>query len=840
MTTRADTPSDAVANLLARVEERRQQVGRTLDGSTQRQYGQFFTPLALAQRIAAQPRIGGLERLKILDPGAGVGMLAAVLAARAILEQPERSIEITAVEIDHHLRDPLEASLEDCRQVAGKLGVDLEYAIEVEDFIPWGTARAIDNLYAPGGGVGFDVVIQNPPYGKVGRASVVRKYLTQIGVEVPNIYAAFLAISTSLLDPDGQLVAITPRSFCNGAYFRNFREFLLSRVGMDKVAVFHERGTLFSESSVLQETIIFSGTRGRRPDKVTISTSRGHLDQTHDRLLPYDELVHPGDGEMFIRVPTDEDDDRIGRLVAALDASLPDLGVQVSTGKVVDFRSKDFIRQPPADNLVPLLYPRHLKNGRVAWPVERARKPDGIEVVPETEKMLLPPGVYVLVKRLSAKEEVRRVVASLYRPRDVTEGVVGFENHLNVFHSNNNGMDERLAVGLTLWLNSSLLDLYFRQFSGHTQVNATDLRAMRYPRAEVLESLGKSVDVDRWPDQDELDALVERCVLVDDIATLRSGEGVDGLGDGIREARELLGALNFDAERSNERSALVLLALANLGPSQGWQEASNPMLRTVDIMDFLRQQHGRDYKPNTRETIRRQTLHQFAEAGLIVQNPDKPDRPINSPRSCYQLADRALEVVRSFKSPNFDSTLPRYLADLPGLRERYAAEREMRRIPVVLPSGDELSLSQGGQNPLIRSIIKDFCSYYTPGGEILYIGDADEKWRHFERGALEELGVVVDRHGKMPDLVVYMREKNWLVLLEAVTSHGPIDAKRHGELQTLFAGSSAGLVFVTCFPDRSVMREHLRTIAWETEVWCADNPTHMIHFDGERFLGPYK
>lgn len=256
-------------------------------------------------------------------------------------------------------------------------------------------------------------------------------------------------------------------------------------------------------------------------------------------------------------------------------------------------------------------------------------------------------------------------------------------------------------------------------------------------------------------------------------------------------------------------------------------------------MDWARDEYDRDYAPNTRETIRRFTLHQFAEALLVEQNPDKPDRPVNSPRWCYCIHPRALDVVRTIGQDDHAILLERYLKDVPGLRALYNAAREMNRIPVTLPGGSALTLSPGGQNILLKQIVEDFCPRFMPGGEVLYIGDADTKWAVFDQAALEALGVTVNTHGKMPDLVVHLPEKNWLVLLEATSSHGPIDGKRHGELTSLFAGSSAGLVYVSCFPDRREMRRYLAAIAWETEAWCADNPTHLIHFDGERFLGPY-
>jgi adenine-specific DNA-methyltransferase len=833
------TAGGEAAQLLDRLETRRLDVVSRLDAHAQRTFGQFFTPRKLAERIAALPRLDQAYTLSVLDAGAGVGVLAAALTARVFNERPDLAIHVTAVEADKSLFTSLRATLEDCRQSALRIGIKFDYDIEIDDFISWGHSRTESNLYSDATDRRFDLIIENPPYAKLAKNSSARKYLAAVGVEVPNVYAAFLSMSTRLLTSQGQLVAITPRSFCNGAYFRPFRRDLLHHIGIDRICVFHERDRLFADSAVLQETIIFSGTFGCRPNKTIISTSRGYADQAHERPIPYEDLVRPDDADMFFRIPTDDDDDKVSKVVSTLQASLTDLGVQVSTGRVVDFRATDYLRAHPQAGTVPLIYPHHFRNGRINWPSSKAQKPNAILHTDASKKLLLPNGVYVLVKRLSSKEEERRVVPCIYHPDDSPTSMVAFENHLNVLHTDNHGVEPELATGLAAWLSSSILDLHFRQFSGHTQVNATDLRNMRYPDRAALTRLGSTIDIARWPTQDEIDKLVEEHVLGDSNATPNDGKVTTTGVEAVGEARELLGALNFDAERSNERSALVLLALAQLRPGQPWTDASNPLLRTVEIMDFLRQFHGKDYKPNTRETIRRQTLHQFVEAGLVLQNPDLPQRPTNSPKWCYQVTELAIELIRRYKSDEFEVALRDYLTELPGLRKRYAAAREMARIPVTLPGGGVLKLSPGGQNDLIRDIIEEFCPYFTPGGLILYIGDSDSKWSHAEMEVLKQLGVVIEEHGKMPDLVIHMADKNWLVLLEAASSHGPVDAKRHGELQTLFAGSKAGLVFVSCFPTRAEMRKYLKDIAWESEAWCADAPTHMIHFDGERFLGPY-
>ncbi|MFI2279613.1 BsuBI/PstI family type II restriction endonuclease [Nocardia beijingensis] len=314
---------------------------------------------------------------------------------------------------------------------------------------------------------------------------------------------------------------------------------------------------------------------------------------------------------------------------------------------------------------------------------------------------------------------------------------------------------------------------------------------------------------------------------------------MNSISNRVSEARMLLDALGMDDERSNERSALTLLALLHLRPSDPWHAASNPMLGTRAIMDWMRDEYDRDYAANTRETVRRQTLHQFVQAMLVVENADKPDRPTNSPKWNYQVTTEALKVIWSFGTAEFDSSLDAYLQQVPGLKKQYAAAREMNRIPVVSTDGKEFFLTPGGQNPLIKLMTEEFCSLFTPGAELLYVGDSGDKFVVFEKGRFAELGVTFDAHGKMPDLVVYLEDKQWLVLMEAANSHGPVDSKRHAELAALFGSATPGLVYVSCFPDRKEMRKYLTQIAWETEVWCAEDPTHLIHFNGERFLGPY-
>lgn len=307
----------------------------------------------------------------------------------------------------------------------------------------------------------------------------------------------------------------------------------------------------------------------------------------------------------------------------------------------------------------------------------------------------------------------------------------------------------------------------------------------------------------------------------------------------VIQAQAALEALGFPPSQTNERSALCLLALLDLPGQRSWQQACAPLLGVTPMMAWLRQHYDKDYAPNTREIIRRQTLHQFVASGLVLYNPDAPERPVNSPKASYQLAPQGLALLRQWGTPAWPGALACYLERQPALAARYAKAREQHRVPVQVVPGRTLELSPGGHSELIRAIVEEFAPRFAPGSALLYLGDTGDKWACFDAERLAALGVRVDSHGKMPDVVLHFTQRNWLVLVESVTSHGPVDGKRHAELAALFASSTAGLVFVTAFPTRTLMARHLGSIAWETEVWVADAPSHLIHFNGTRFLGPY-
>ena len=308
----------------------------------------------------------------------------------------------------------------------------------------------------------------------------------------------------------------------------------------------------------------------------------------------------------------------------------------------------------------------------------------------------------------------------------------------------------------------------------------------------------------------------------------------------IVEAIDILGQFGLPCAQINERTAYCLLALLNITPDKAWGEAGSPLVGITPMMDFAREYYGKDYAPNTRETFRRFSMHQMVQAGIALYNPDMPDRPTNSPKAVYQISPAALDVIKAYGNRDWTGKLSAFTSMASTLTAQYAKERLMDMVKVKIRKDLQVSLSPGKHNELIRAIIEDMAPRFIPGSTLVYIGDTGEKWGFFDDALSARLGFSVEVHGKMPDVILWQEEKNWLVLVESVTSHGPVDPKRYIELSELFASVHADKVFISAFPDKRTFARFAPDVAWETEVWVADNPTHMVHFNGDKFLGPYK
>jgi len=480
------------------------------------QLGQFLTPPDVAELVASlfQP-LPLAARVRLLDPGAGIGSLTAAFL-KWLIQQENRpaSVEIVTVELDDTLTPLLKETLKSCEAVADSLGFPLRTQAIQADFLElcndemdlFSSTRALRE---------FTHVIMNPPYRKISSDSLERQLLSKRGIEVSNIYAGFVALATALLSNSGELSAITPRSFCNGTYFKDFRQKFFSSMTLQSAHVFVSRQKAFAQDAVLQENVIFAARKTTaRPAYVSIRTSNGPESRKSENLVAYSMVLTPHDREMVIHLPADEHGMGAMAFVTRQPASLQGLGLNVSTGPVVDFRARDFLLDELNKQSVPLLYPGHLSREGIDWP-KTGRKPNAIMVAPETTWSLLPTGNYVLTKRFTSKEEKRRIVARvLESDRFPKHRLVGLENHLNYFHSGGKGLDADLAFGLASYLNSTIVDLYFRQFNGHTQVNAGDLRMMRYPEVKELRLLGRAAQEDRASmyDQQRADELVRKII----------------------------------------------------------------------------------------------------------------------------------------------------------------------------------------------------------------------------------------------------------------------------------------------------------------------------------------
>lgn len=475
------------------VDQVRQTANGLLHPDRKAELGQFMTPASVARFMAAlfSERRGAV---RLLDAGAGVGSLTAAFIDRCGAD----NVHATAYEIDvtmtGYLRDTL-GRYENC---------SFEGNLIERDFIQ----DAVYNIKLGRVGDGFTHAILNPPYKKINSDSVHRALLRTVGLETVNLYTAFVGLTIALMAPGGEVVAIIPRSFCNGLYYKPFREWLLARSALEHIHLFHSRTSAFNDDAVLQENVIIKLVRGKQQGALTITTSSDTgFSDLESHAYPFTQIVHDGDPQRFIHIPTAPTHSGLNGVPLA-QFSLDEIGLAVSTGPVVDFRLKEFLCAQPTRGTVPLLYPTHFSGGGLEWP-RASKKPNALMDVPETKKWLYPNGHYTVVRRFSSKEERRRIVAHVVDPATFQTNALGFENHLNVFHSEKQGIDRDTAYGLSTFLNSTAVDEYFRRFSGHTQVNATDLRLLRYPALAELHQLGQWAQRSGRVSQQQIDEKVE-------------------------------------------------------------------------------------------------------------------------------------------------------------------------------------------------------------------------------------------------------------------------------------------------------------------------------------------
>jgi adenine-specific DNA-methyltransferase len=815
--------------------------------------GQFITPASVARFMASQlGPIGNGDR--ILDPAIGAATLACAVIERVIEHREADEIRVYGYEIDKSLAVAARNALSRASSVAREHGIKVHCDVKQTDYVvtqahPEGQLCLWDQVGQANGDCHYEHIIANPPYFKLRSDDPRVKLVNGLTSGATNIYTVFMALSLKALSPLARACFIVPRSFCSGAYFSVFRREFLRKARVLGLHLFESRSDTFREGSVLQENVIIvfqgigrDGYLTAPPVRVSSSANGAALAaQPPTRRVPIDQIVDDRNHHLFLRIPTGELDERIVRTLSQWTNSLASYGLRVSTGPVVSFRATRYLTDAEAvraGDAAPLLLIHNVRPGQIVWPLKNARKPQGIIVSNGADSMLLPTSNYVLVRRFSAKEEARRLIAAPLLTEDFGQTRIGLENHLNFIYAKAGSMPARDAVGLAAFLNSAIADRYFRIVNGNTQVNAAELRCLPLPPPDTIAVIGDRI---QRAGENDIDGLVFE-VLRDaghidiDFPTIK--ETRISMGK-IQEAQDVLKGLGLPPAQQNELAALTLLSLAALGENTPWSKARRQSLRIHDIRVAIRDTYGRDYAENTRESIRRQVIHQFEQGGIVVRNPDNPSLATNSPLFHYALSDVALATIQAYGSPRWQNAVQRFVSARGALLRIYQRERDQEMIPLQVADGTECRLSPGEHNVLQAAVVNDFGPRFAPGATVLYIGDTANKTLHIDANAFEILGIRVSKHDKLPDVVLYDQKREWLFLIEAVTSHGPVSPKRYLELENMLAGCSAQRIYVTAFPDFATFKSFLTEIAWETEVWLAEMPSHMIHFNGDRFLGPH-
>ena len=466
--------------------------------------GHYLTPAPIANFMAEC--VSYLKKdLRVLDPGSGTGILSAAVCEAAYRKGTTKSLHVDAYETHPILARLTQLVLAFSRHWLGKRGVALTFDVKHDDFV----MNCAAALGAPGKAkgqdkgtdrfhCGYDLVISNPPYFKIGKDDLRAVAWSSVVHGQPNIYALFMAVSAELLSESGNLVFIVPRSFSSGPYFRRFRESFFQRVVPTAIHLFDSRKDVFKSQAVLQENLVLTarrreGAENPRQCQVLISHSKGADDLSERRTLTtgLDCVLNPEADNRELSIPQCREDLELVEAVRAWPNTLRSLGLEISTGPVVPFRAKQFLVSAPSDNATaPLLWMHHVRPMRVEWPSEGNGKSQWIRDASDSAKLLVENQNYVLLRRFSAKEETRRLIAAPLLRGRLKGDKIGLENHLNYIRGVSRELNEELALGITALLNSSFLDRYFRVSNGNTQVSATELRAMPLPDEQDIRTIG--------------------------------------------------------------------------------------------------------------------------------------------------------------------------------------------------------------------------------------------------------------------------------------------------------------------------------------------------------------
>ncbi len=474
--------------------------------------GQFFTPKEISSFMANLFTISK-NRIDVLDAGAGVGVLSAAFCFRLLKLPRKIEIKVDAYENDSRLIPLLKAVLDACQDALAEKGHKFVFNIRDQDFILENEGYFKENKEL-GECVEYDYydyIISNPPYYKLNKKSPNSRIMSDFILGRPNIYSLFMALSAKMLKADGEMVFITPRSFCSGHYYKRFRKWFLNMVSLEQIHIFESRRGLFKKDSILQENIIVKATKSKKDyNKIRISSSKSKcLDALKEIDVDCSDVLFHKNGDIFIRIPISQKDVNIIHIIDSWPCTLKDIGLEISTGPVVSFRTKENLQtELTGDNYVPLIWMHNFKEMKIKWPLEKNKKPLGIVINKTTESILLPVKNYVLIKRFSSKEQKRRLCASVLLKEELSYAFLGIENHVNYIHKVNGELSRCESFGLAALLNTTFVDNYFRSLNGNTQVNATDIRSLPFPAMQDITRIGKKVESGKNSDFDHVVAQV--------------------------------------------------------------------------------------------------------------------------------------------------------------------------------------------------------------------------------------------------------------------------------------------------------------------------------------------
>ncbi len=526
----------------------------------QKLYGQYFTNPSVA-RFMANLCSPLHENDLVLEPAAGTGILIAAIAEKVALQKTGSFFQIHAYETDAKLSPALKLSLGYIRQWLAKYDVTIQFEIISNDFIVSNASllRPAPLLENTEGVTRPQLIIANPPYFKIPKSDSRVSLLPEITRGQPNVYTLFMATAAKILEVNGQLVFITPRSFCSGPYFQQFRHWFFRNIAIERLHSFVSRTKTFEHDNVLQENIILAGRKATSQfDMIEVSTSDGSGDITSavPQQVKLREILDLESPTAILYIHTHATDRIIRDIFSQWSNTLQSFGLKISTGPIVPFRTESLKEIESPSKTVPVLWMQHIGRMQVTWPIVRLDKPQHICVTEDTRPLLIQNQTCVLIRRFSPKEENSRIIASPYLKDTLPYPLIGLENHINYIHRPKDSLTVTEAFGLAAYLNSRWVDQYFRQISGNTQVNAAEIRDLPLPPLEEINSIGERIL--------QADSTAQIVILNQVVAevlglptALSNGKG--GHMSKIEDAKSLLGALGLPPGQRNELAALTLL-----------------------------------------------------------------------------------------------------------------------------------------------------------------------------------------------------------------------------------------------------------------------------------------